>query len=112
MYIRTKLAYLHTNVVLMTYDVFIFTETWLTKDFSNAELGLDGYAIFRCDRNTNTSVNQRVYLLGGALIAVKNELHPVLITSPYVDIEQVFIIISILSGSTCLLASVYLPLTF
>lgn len=31
------------KIVLLSYDVFILTDTWLTKDFTNAEVNLDGY---------------------------------------------------------------------
>ncbi|KAF0739496.1 Uncharacterized protein FWK35_00025851 [Aphis craccivora] len=58
---------LHTNFVLSTHDVYILTETWLSKELSDAELGLDGYVTFRCDRNINTSSSLRG---GDTLIAV------------------------------------------
>jgi len=31
-------------------DFYILTETWLFEEISDAELRLDGYVIFRCDR--------------------------------------------------------------
>lgn len=104
--LRTKLLFLHANVALLIYDAFILTETWLTEAISNAELGLEGYTIFRCDWNVNTSLNRCGC---GVLIAAKNELHLALISSPCVDVEHIFISISTSNGLTGLLGSVYLP---
>lgn len=39
-------------------------ETWLTNDYSDAELGLTHCVIYRCDRNSRG---------GGTLIAVRKE---------------------------------------
>jgi len=52
---RTKLFNLPTNFILAFYDAYTHTETWLSNDILNAELGFDGYLIFRCDRNVHTS---------------------------------------------------------
>lgn len=103
--LRTKLQSLHTNFVLLTYDIFILTETWLNSDMSNAELGLLGYSIFRCDRSKDTSDKLRG---GGTLIAIKNEFHPKFITSPCVNVEQLFVSIS-LGKTSIFIASIYLP---
>lgn len=49
--LHTKLFNLLTNFVLHSYDVYILTETWISGNVSDAELGFDGFVIFRCDRN-------------------------------------------------------------
>jgi len=74
------------NVSLCNYDIIIITETWLSDNVNNAELGLcPHYTIFRCDVTTRG---------GGVLIAVKNQFScrrlPILENS----VEQLFIQIS------------------
>ncbi|KAL4088880.1 hypothetical protein QTP88_023964 [Uroleucon formosanum] len=83
--LRTKLLNLHTNFILSFYDAYVLTETWLSNDIANAELGFDDYLIFRCDRNALTSNCQRG---GGVLIAVNKKLRPVLITTLHDKCEQ------------------------
>jgi len=103
--LRTKLHSLHTNFVLLSYDIFILTETWLTSDITDAELGLTGYTIFRCDRCKDTSDKLRG---GGTLIAIKNKFQPTFIIPPCVNVEQLFVSIS-LGKTSILICSVYLP---
>ncbi|KAF0702361.1 Uncharacterized protein FWK35_00037545, partial [Aphis craccivora] len=37
--LRTKLLNLHTNFILSSYDSCVLTETWLSDEISNPELG-------------------------------------------------------------------------
>jgi len=57
--------------------------TWLTEDLTNAELGLDGYNIFRHGRNPYTCDSRRG---GGVLMTLKNVLCPNPVISPNVDV--------------------------
>jgi len=66
--LRTKLNSLHTNFILLSHDILILTETWLTSDISDAELGLLGYKIFGYNRCKDTSDELRG---GGTSIAIK-----------------------------------------
>lgn len=104
--LRSKLLNLRTNFILLSYDAYILTETWLSDDIDNSELCFDGYLIFRCDRNVRTSNCRRG---GGSLIAVKKELRPTLITTSFDTCEQVFVRLTLASGLSVLLAGVYLP---
>lgn len=47
---RTKL-HIHINIQILLYShtTSLLTETGPTEDFTNAELGLNGYNIFRFD---------------------------------------------------------------
>jgi len=75
--LRTKLNTLRCNFILFdSYDIIILTETWLTPNIDNAELGFVGYHIFRFDRNSHTSSSTRG---GGVLIAIKSNLKASLI---------------------------------
>ena len=51
-----------------SYDFIAITETWLHAD---AELQLDNYHIFRCDRS---AVNSSKCRGGGVLLAVRNHI--------------------------------------
>jgi hypothetical protein len=68
--LRTKLNSLHTNFILLSRDILILTETWLTSYISDAELGLLGYKIFGCNRCKDTSDELRG---GGISIAIKKK---------------------------------------
>lgn len=91
--------------MFLSYDIIIVTETWLTPDFIDSELGLYNFKIFRLDRNPFNSSHSRG---GGVLIAVKSTVT----TSPVIlnlsDVEQVFAILS-LNSTTFLIGSIYLP---
>lgn len=67
--LRSQLSDMHCSVAwsAISFDIIIFVETWFNDGFSDAELGLDSYRIYRCARNRNTSNCLRQ---GGVLIAV------------------------------------------
>lgn len=50
--VRTKLRLLTCNALLCSYDVVVFTETWLTSDFYDNELGFSNFELYRCDRDS------------------------------------------------------------
>ncbi|XP_022178703.1 uncharacterized protein LOC111039470 [Myzus persicae] len=87
------------------YDIIILTETWLTPDISDSELGFAGFQVIRLDRNHNNSTSIRG---GGVLIAIKNtrSFQPISLTVS--NVEQVFVLLSLNSGHL-LVGGVYLP---
>ena len=104
--LRTKLNTLRCNFILFdSYDIIILTETWLTPDIGNAELGFVGFHIFRFDRNSYSSSSTRG---GGVLIAVKSNLNASLIVNNCLNVEQVFIALTFLK-TKFLIGAVYLP---
>jgi hypothetical protein len=76
------------------------TETWLSPDISNSELGFNGL-----DRNTNTSLCSRG---GGVLIAVKSNYYSSLIATNNNTVEQLFVLLTI-SSINFIIGAVYLP---
>ena len=80
------------------------SESGLTPDFTDAELGLVNYNVYRCDRNSNTSSALRG---GGVLIAVAKYLPSVLLPSSD-DIEQVFVKVGS-AATSLIIGCVYLP---
>jgi len=66
--LRTKLHDVISNFPILNYDIFILTETLLSSDIVDAELGFTGFTVFRADRNVYTSTCIRG---GGVLIAVR-----------------------------------------
>ncbi|KAF0751787.1 Reverse transcriptase domain-containing protein [Aphis craccivora] len=104
--LRTKLYTLRCNFILFdSYDIIILTETWLTPDIGNAELGFVGFHIFRFDRNSYSSSSARG---GGVLIAVKSNLNASLILNNCLNVEQVFIALTFLK-TKFLIGAIYLP---
>jgi len=97
------------NVSLCNYDIIIITETWLSDNVIDPELGLYPlYTIFQCDSCSTWDFITRG---GGVLIAVKSRLScrrlPILDNS----VEQLFIQISEKSLSL-VIGAVYIPSAF
>jgi len=68
-----------------------FDQFRLLYIFSDSQLGLIGYQIFRFDRNVNTSPHSRG---GGILIAVKNVYATKVLSVPINNIEQLFVLVT------------------
>lgn len=80
------------NVSTEDYDIILLTETFLNSDILTSELGLDEYIVFRCDRSELTSTCQTQ---GGVLVAIKNCFSCRLLVPPTVNVEQLFIKLTI-----------------
>jgi len=75
--LKTKLVRLICSFPMFYfYDIIILTETWLSPNISESELGFFGFQVIRLDRNPN---NSSFLWVGGVLIAIKTTLnfHPV-----------------------------------
>lgn len=59
------------NVACHDYHAILLSETSLTPDFSDEELGLSNYNIYRRDRDANQTGKSRN---GGVLIAVRKDI--------------------------------------
>lgn len=104
--LRTKLRLLSYAVSTLSenYDVIVFTETGLSSDFSNSELGLRGYVTYRLDRNPETSCHER---FGGVLIAVRESLKSRQLSSFCRNIELVNV--EIMLETPLIVSCVYIP---
>ena len=87
--LRSKLFNLHSNFVLLSYDIYLLTETWLSDDRSLLSSN--------CSRG------------GGVLIAIKDTLRPAFIRPSMSNVEQLFIRISLHHGLSALISVVYIP---
>jgi len=105
--LKTKLSDLRSAVLSTSepFDILIFTETWLSDDVLDSELGLANYNLFRCDRNPSTSVHSRG---GGVVIAVKNGLFCRELRSSVEYVEQIFVDIHI-DYKHLVIGAVYIP---
>lgn len=56
---RTKLHVLRYNIPILNYDYFVLTETWLSDNIRNAELGFDNCTIYCLDKNIKMSTRIR-----------------------------------------------------
>lgn len=70
---RTKSHLFLQNVLCNSFDIICITETWLNDNFYNSEYFDDRYELFRCDRDTAVSGQERG---GGVMIAVRRDLCP------------------------------------
>ncbi|KAL4709283.1 hypothetical protein ACJJTC_013343 [Scirpophaga incertulas] len=71
--LRTKTNQLYTNVLNCSYDIIVFTETWLNCGIRDSELFDSRYDLYRRDRIT--SENGSNLDGGGVLIAVLRDYH-------------------------------------
>jgi len=104
--LRTKLQDLSKSVSLCSYSAIALTETWLSGDFSDAEIGLMNYVLYRCDRDY---VNSQVKRGGGVLIAVRKDIPSrLLLANNDGGVEQLFVMIGT-GASRCVVGNVYFP---
>lgn len=102
---KTKHVQLSQNISASDYDIILFSETWLTPDFSNSALKFDDFDIFRCDRSVLSSPHARG---GGVLIASRTYLNCCLLTNHFNSIEQVWILLNT-QQKQMLFGCVYIP---
>lgn len=69
--IRTKTDNFRINLCALDADAFCLTETWLNDNFSDSEVCVEGFLIYRRDRNYSV-INSDMG--GGCLIGVRNSL--------------------------------------
>lgn len=103
--LRTKLASLSLSVISSSYDILFFTETWLSADISNLELGITNFDIYRKDRDSITSFKSRG---GGVLVAIKSILSSRILPTTHDDIEAIFVLVYV-GTDNIILSSVYFP---
>lgn len=96
---------LQHSILSCYYDVIILSETWLNKDFSEGEVGLKDFQVYRSDRNTGTSDKSRG---GGVLIAVHKHLKSTLLKHLLNSVEQLFIEIHC-KDKNIIIGAVYIP---
>jgi len=92
-------------VSFFNYIIICLTETWLSDGFFDNELGLSN-AVFRCDRNSDTS---NCYRGGGALIAFRNDVVCELLPTTVYNVEHLFVRFHV-HNVTFVVCSVYIPL--
>lgn len=103
--IRTKLNDFSAAVACSHYDIIVLIESWLNEDYSDIELNLPTYNIYRHDRNINTSNKERG---GGILIAVSKSLISSYLTMDILDVEQLFVLCNY-NKKQFIIGGVYLP---
>lgn len=102
---RTKIEDFREGLNLCDYSVIILLETWLNDSFSNCEISVPGYNIFRTDRNGATSQKMRG---GGVLIAVSSKLKSVQVNLCNDVIEQTFVEVKV-GKKSFIVGGVYIP---
>ena len=59
---RTKPQQLGSMLILRNSLGCVVTESWLTSDVLNPEIGIDGYNVFRTDRDSRISGGVCIYM--------------------------------------------------
>lgn len=105
--LRTKLDILRRSIELCNYDIIFLTESWLTDNFSPAELRFFNYDVYRCDRNLSTANKSRG---GGVLILTNSNLLTRLIpiNASNLSLEHVFVLMEH-GGNSIILGCTYIP---
>ena len=103
--LRTRVKDIVGAVGLCDYTSIILLETWLTPEFSSAEVSFQGYTVYRSDRNVDTSDKHRG---GGVLIAISNNLRSKLVIVDTGSVEQLFVEVRS-SRKTLIIGAVYIP---
>lgn len=104
--LRTKLDILRSRIDLFSYDVIMFSETWLSSSVLSQELGFRNYCVFRADRSNLTSHKTNG---GGVLIAISNKLSS-RVLKPYITcIEHLFVMIYLGGNVQIIVGCSYIP---
>lgn len=105
--LRTKLNDLKRNFELSSYNVVMFSESWLNDAFTVSEVKFAGYEVYRSDRNAVIANKTRG---GGVLIAVRCNLRSSLVpvATPSRSFDQLFVTVNI-SGQSYIFGCTYIP---
>jgi len=76
---KYKINFLNAHISYSNFNVYVFTETWLSNYINTSELSLNNYNIYKYVRNVHTSSLSRE---GGVLIATHNKLDSKLLNIP------------------------------
>jgi len=88
--LRTKLIYFCHSILTFDCDLLFLSETWLNINYSDDELGLVNYNIFRADRKSSHEVRG-----GGVLLAINIKYNCIRIpTESIVGIDFVFTLLN------------------
>lgn len=102
---RSKLSELALNIATSSYDIIALVETNLSQNINTSELGFNGYNVYRCDRSVATSDKLSG---GGVLVAVNVDIPSLLLPTPDLFFEQVFVS-CVISSHRFLIGCTYIP---
>lgn len=102
--IRSKLREIQLAFSSCVHDIVLLSETNLTLDTGDSELGAHGSNVFRKDRSTDTSCKRS----GGVLIATRNELFSFCILTSIENIECLMVSCSIKPYEKILVCGAYI----
>lgn len=103
---QERIADFRSKVSLVDdFDILVLTETWLSEEIGDTELGLFKFNVFRCDRSIFSSSKSNG---GGVLIALKKNLKYTVI--PIIDNSFEILLINVLNGNdSFIIGAVYVP---
>ena len=103
--LRTKINDLVKLILCSQYDILVFLESWLSDDFSDAELAVDSFKLFRCDRSCNTSSKSRG---GGVLVYIRDNISAKRLRLVHNSVEQLYLLCK-LGSKEFVIGGVYIP---
>jgi hypothetical protein len=104
--LKSKLSSIRKTLSTCVSDIIILTETNLSQDIDNSELGACNHNLFRSDRSDITSCKTSG---GGVLIGIHKELSSTFIPCSQNDIECVFVSIHPSPLNNILIGGSYIP---
>ncbi|KAF0746093.1 putative RNA-directed DNA polymerase, partial [Aphis craccivora] len=103
-FLNLHVFYQNVRVLTLDCDLLFLSETWLNINYSDEELGLVNYNIFRADREFSHEVRG-----GGVLLAINIKYNCIRIpTESIVGIDFIFTLLNY-NNSKLLLSCVYIP---
>lgn len=86
--LRTKTKTIYLNSMVLDFDMYVLTETWLASSINDLEIFNSSYIVFRRDRYHTNFDSTIIPKGGGVLIALKNKFNADLISIPDSDLLE------------------------
>lgn len=90
----------------ITDGFIVLTETWLSTDIIDTELGLFNYNIFGLDRNIQTNNSTRG---GGVMVCISGKYISSRITVECDYVEHIFVEVKLSHSNTIIIGACYIP---
>lgn len=103
--LRTKLDKLQAGIPTLNFDIYALTETWLTDEINDPELGFSKFNVFRSDRTKQTSHKSDG---GGVLIATRKSLVAHQIDTNNSTTESIYVFVKN-KNHQVIVGNVYIP---
>src|SRR5436190_1873235 len=102
---KTKLKDIYNEILVNSYDIILFTESWLNKSVLDGEIcDLNNYFLYRRDRDNPDKAEG-----GGVMILINNRLKSKIQTSWVSEAEDLWVTLCLHNNIKVHLCVVYIP---